>query len=134
MLPVDAAPTDPAVAIATAALRTLAATAALPAARAALLAAQPSAAPAPTSTPTTGATAAAGQVQLPLLLHDLLRCCVLTRCHAAADAAIVCVGQLAADAALQVGHWAGTARARVRDVRAACLQCTEVLEASNRYQ
>lgn len=115
VLPVDAAPTDPAAAIATAALRTLAATAALPAARAALLAAQLSAAPstAPALTPTAGATAAAGHVQLPLLLHDLLRCCVLTRCPAAADAAIVCVGQLAADAALQVGCRGATAGARV---------------------
>ncbi|GLC44152.1 hypothetical protein PLESTM_001561500 [Pleodorina starrii] len=85
VLPLDAAPTDPTATVATAALRSLAGLAAVPEARAVMATVLAAAAAAP----------AAG------LCRDLLRCCGLSRCHAAVDAALVAVSYMAASSELQ---------------------------------
>ncbi|GIM04041.1 hypothetical protein Vretimale_8678, partial [Volvox reticuliferus] len=87
VLPLDAAPTDPTAVIAIAALRSLAGLAVVPEARAAMATVLAAAGP--------SAPAAAG------LCRDLVRCCRLTRCHAAVDAALVVMAYMAAAPELQ---------------------------------
>jgi DnaJ family protein C protein 13 len=83
IMPADVAPTAPEAVITTHALRTLAGLAAVPAARREMEAPR------------------YGQ-----LLADVVRCCGLERAHAAVEAALMVVAQLAASPELQVG-WVG---------------------------
>ncbi|GIL47629.1 hypothetical protein Vafri_4396, partial [Volvox africanus] len=87
VLPLDAAPTDPTAVIVIAALRSLAGLAVVPEARAAMATVLTAAGP--------SAPAAGG------LCRDLVRCCRLTRCHAAVDAALVAISYMAAAPELQ---------------------------------
>lgn len=92
VLPLDSAPTDPTATVSTAALRSLAGLAAVPEARASMATVLAAAAATSAAVPSSAACGLCG---------DLLRCCRLSRCHAAVDAALVAVSYMAAAPELQ---------------------------------